>query len=69
MTDCECLAVLWEDLLLRFFLGGCRITVRTDPYSLKCILNLTDTTEKLMLCRLALSEFEFDIVVRAETKH
>lgn len=67
-TQLECLAIVRAVLLLRSYLKGTQFTSRTDYYSLKCILNLTDSTKKLERWRLRLSEFDSDVVHCAGVK-
>lgn len=68
-THRECLAVVWEVLMLRPYLEGSRFTIRTHHDALQWILNMADATDKSARWRLRLSELEFDIVHRAGVTH
>lgn len=43
----ECLAVIWAVLLIRPYLEGSQLTIRTDHDPLNWIFNLVDATSKL----------------------
>lgn len=59
----------WTVLLLRLYMKNTQLTIRTDPYSLKSILNLTVSVGRLARWCLRLSSYEFDVVHRAVIKH
>lgn len=61
-------AVIWARLLLRLYLEGSRSNVRTDHYSVACVLNLGHATKNLTQRRLWLSEYRFDLVQRPGVK-
>lgn len=63
----ECLEVVWALILLRPYLEGGGISVRTDHLSLKWILNLVECTRRLSHYRYSLIEFSFIVVKRAGT--
>lgn len=68
-TQRDCLAIVWSILLLRPYLEGCRLTIRTDHDSLRWILNLTGATGRLARWQLCLSEFDSDVIHRAGVIH
>lgn len=68
-TQWECLAIVWDVLIIRPYLEGIRLTIRTDHDSVKTVLSLVKSTRRLALFCLRLSEFEFDIFCRAGIEH
>lgn len=68
-TQRECLGMFWSVLVLRPYLKGTRFTIRVGQDSWKCTLSLVDATGRLARWQLRLSEFEFDVVHRADIKH
>lgn len=64
-TQGECLAIIRSVLLLRAYLDGTRIVIRSDHDSLKWIFSLPNRRGKLAYWRLRLSKFEFDDVYGA----
>lgn len=62
-------SMVWAVLLFLSDVEVCQLTVTTDHNALKWILNLTDLTGKLVFWRLRLSEFKFEVVHHAGTKH
>lgn len=63
-----CLAVAWAVLLLRTYLEGDWITIRTDHEAITMLLMMSDASGKLPTWDLRLSKFEFGIVHRADIK-
>lgn len=68
-TQREYLAIAWVVLLPRTYLEDTRFTVRTDHESLKWIVRVSDTSEKLAGWFVRLSELEFEVVHWAGVKH
>lgn len=62
-------ATVWSVLVLRPYLGGCRLTIRTYHGSLRLILNLTDGGRRLARWVLRLLKFDFNVVHLACVKH
>lgn len=58
----ECLAVVWEALLLRAYLEKTKFVARTDHLGCKWLLNLSDATGELARWMLLLSEFNLKVV-------
>lgn len=67
-TQRERLAIVWAVLLLRFYLKGPRITIRTEHIYLKWSLNVTDSAGRLACWRLRLPELDYGIIRRAGWK-
>lgn len=61
-THHGCYAVVLAALLLRPYLEGTNITIRTTPDNLKLFLNLADATGMMARWRFCLSEFDFGII-------
>lgn len=68
-THRECLAVIWEVLIILPYLEGAKFTIRRDHDSLLWTLTMSDATGKLPRWRLHLSEIEYDVVHRARIKN
>ena len=60
----ECLAVVWALQTLRSYLQGEKFTVHSDQASLRWLLTIAETSERLMRWRLRLSEFDFQILYK-----
>ncbi|CDF40678.1 unnamed protein product [Chondrus crispus] len=61
VSEKECLAVIWAVQTLRPYLYGEHFIVHTDHSSLRWLMNVTDSSGSLILWRLRLSEFDFEI--------
>lgn len=58
----EYLAVVWPILLLRPYLEGSQLTIRTDHDKLRSMLKMTKATGTLMRWCILLSELDFEVV-------
>lgn len=67
-TEQKCLAIVCAALFLCPYLEHTRFTLKTDHNSLKGILNLMDSSERIACRCLRLLEYEFDVVHRAGIK-
>lgn len=67
-TQRKCLAVIKAVLLLRHYLRGCRIILRTDHHALQWVLKLADARGKLACWRLQLVTYDFEILHTAGMK-
>ena len=61
VTEKECLAVVWAVKKLRIYLTR-EFTIRTDHQALKWLLNLKETTGRLMRWILILQEYKYEIL-------
>lgn len=68
-TQRDCLLIVWDVLILLPYLEGIRFAARMDHISLKWILNLTESSDKLARSRLKLSELQFIVVQGVGDKH
>lgn len=68
-TQRECTDIVWAVLLLRPYLEGTRITIRTSHDSLKWILNMSYACGGLAQWRLRLSKFDFNVAHEAGVKY
>lgn len=68
-THRESLAVLWAVLILCPSSERARFTMRMDHEALRWIVATAETTGKLSRWSLGLSEFDFDIMLRAGVKN
>jgi RNase H-like domain found in reverse transcriptase len=60
-TEKEALAIVWAVTHLRPYAERTHFTVRTDHSSLQWLLNISGNNSRLVLWRLRLSEFTFDM--------
>ena len=63
-TERERFSVVWAVTTLRPYIEGLKFTVRTDHDALRWIMTLTDSSGRLLRCRLRLSEFDFTTTYR-----
>lgn len=68
-TSQICLAIVCVVLLLRFYSGGIRFTIRTEHDFLKWFFNLTNSTERLARGWFWHSEIKLDAIHRASVTH
>lgn len=68
-TRRECLTVVWATVFLRLYLEDAKFTIQTDHHALKWSLNLAGATDKLVRWWLRPTEYNFEIVHRADVRH
>lgn len=69
ITKRKCLAIAWTVLLLRPYLEASRFAIHIDHDPLKWNLIKTDTSGRLALWKLRLSELNLNVVYDAGTQH
>lgn len=62
MTAQECLAVVRSALLLRLYREGCWCTICADHDGLKRILNVPESTRKVVRCGIGFPKFKFGVI-------
>lgn len=67
-TEREYLPIVWAVRFIHLCLKRIKLTITTDHYSLKWILNPTESIGRLARWRLRLLELEFHIIFRAGIK-
>lgn len=65
----ECLAVIWALFLLRPYLQGTRLVVRTDRTALKWMLHMDGAHGRLARWRVRLAEFNYTVESRPGQHH
>ena len=68
-TERECYAVVWAVLTLRSYLEGAKFLVRTDHNALRWMMTLNEPNGRLMIWRLRLMEFDYEITYRPGRVH
>ena len=61
ISEKQCLAVVWAVTTLRPYLQGKNVIVHTDHSALRCLLQISEPSGRLMRWCLRLSEFDFEI--------
>lgn len=61
--------MLWSILTLPLYIEGTRFLVRSDHKPLRWLIDIDDSTERLIRWRLRLSPFDLDIAQRPCRKH
>ena len=69
--ELECLAMVWATRLFRMYLYNRKFTIYTDSKAAKSLLEANDAQAggRLLRWRLALTEFDFDVVHRKGEKN
>lgn len=68
-TERKCLAVIWALFLLRPYLQGTRLVVRTDRTALKWMLHMDGAHGRLARWRVRLAEFNYTVESRPGQHH
>ena len=68
-TEKECLAEVWSILTLRPYLYGGAFNLRTDHEALRWVLNLANSSGRLVRWRLRLEEYDYEVEYRPGVKH
>ena len=68
-SECECYSIVWSVTKFRPYIAGLTFTVRSDHDALRQLMTISDSTARLILWRLRLSNFDLTVKYRPDLVH